>query len=51
MRYLTLGEVIALHRAVIDSSGGAQVCATWPHSNPPLRNPAPPSMASIFTPL
>lgn len=23
MRYLTLGEVVALHRAVIDSSGGA----------------------------
>jgi death-on-curing protein len=23
MRYLTLGEVVALHRAVIDSTGGA----------------------------
>ena len=23
MRYLTLGEVVALHRAVIESSGGA----------------------------
>ena len=23
MRYLTLGEVVALHRAIIDSSGGA----------------------------
>jgi hypothetical protein len=24
MRYLTLGEVVALHRPILESSGGAQ---------------------------
>jgi len=49
MRHLTLGEVVALHRAVIESPAERPDFATLRRLNPRSPSLARRSMAAIFT--
>lgn len=47
MRYLTIGEVVALHQAIIESSGAAPAFAIWGRWNQPWLSPRPRSEVRI----
>lgn len=50
MRFLTLGEVVALHRAVIETTGGATGLRDLPGLESAVAQPGRPSPEPICTP-